>query len=330
LTRQRLIGIGKLAVAGLLIWWLVTSGTLDLSALGVFFEQPGLLVANVLIFVTVQMLAALRWRLLLRSAGVGVSVIRIFLLNLVGAFFNVVVPGNIGGDILKAIYVARDLPADKRTSVYAITFFDRIVALSALVVVAAVLTFAPNGAGWTDPRFHQLSTAIVLLVLVSVVAPAVLLVLIHRYGARADRWTQGSSRIGKIIGQLVVSARLVSARPGSLLAALALAIVVHLIGVIWFATLATAITAQDISVSSMASVYPIGMLSTLLPISWSGFGIGHVAFEELFAMVGLHGGATVLNVYLVGLTTPCLFGVIPYLAMRREVKTLQVSQEPTS
>ncbi len=30
------------------------------------------------------------------------------------------------------------------------------------------------------------------------------------------------------------------------------------------------------------------------------------------------GGATVLNVYLIGQTVPCLFGVIPYLTLRRE------------
>jgi len=75
----------------------------------------------------------------------------------------------------------------------------------------------------------------------------------------------------------------------------------------------------------MASVYPLGMLSTLLPISYAGFGVGHFAFEQLFNLVGLHGGATAINVYLVGLTAPCLGGVIPYMTLRREATPQSLS-----
>jgi uncharacterized protein (TIRG00374 family) len=329
MIRQYLIGIGKLAVAGLLIWWLVASGTLDLSALGVFWDRPALLVVNLAVFAFVNVIAAFRWRLLLRLAGVEISARRAIALQWVGAFFNVVVPGNIGGDVLKSIYVARDVPTEQRAGVFAILFVDRVLALAGLVAVAAVLTFAPNGAVWDDGRVHQLATAIGVLVLLTLIAPVLVLLLIRRLGSRMDRWTQGTTRIGKIIGQLVVSARLVSARPLALLGALGLAIIIHVVGVVWFAELTTAVTAQDVSVSSIASVYPLGMLSTLLPISYAGFGVGHVAFEQLFKMVGLHGGATVLNVYLVGLTAPCVLGVLPYLTLRREGLP-QISEAPTS
>jgi len=58
----------------------------------------------------------------------------------------------------------------------------------------------------------------------------------------------------------------------------------------------------------------------ILPISPAGLGVGHVAFDRLFSMIGLHDGATVFNVYLIGQLTPCLLGVIPYLALRRTGK----------
>lgn len=317
MIRNYLVGLGKLAVAGLLIGWLVASGTLEIGALSVFWDRPSLLVANLAIFTFNNVVAALRWRLLLALAGVEISAKRAMLLQWVGAFFNVVVPGNIGGDVLKAIYVARDL-ADQRAMVFAITLLDRVVALAGLVAVAAILTFAPNGAVWADPRFHQVAIAIAVLVAATLIGPIVVLLIVRRWGAGTDPSTRGASWSSKIIGQLAVCARLVSARPRALFAALGLAIVIHLVGVVWFAELATVISGADVSVSSMASVYPLGMLSTLLPISYAGFGVGHVAFEQLFELVGLHGGATVLNVYLVGLTAPCLVGVIPYLALRRD------------
>jgi hypothetical protein len=54
-----------------------------------------------------------------------------------------------------------------------------------------------------------------------------------------------------------------------------------------------------------------------LPISPGGFGVGHLAFDRLFAAIGLTGGATVFNVFILGQMAPSLIGVVPYLMMRR-------------
>lgn len=283
-----------------------------------FVERPALLVATLSVFAFCTTLGALRWRLLLRLADVHLSVRRAVQLTFTALFFNVVVPGNIGGDIVKSLYVARDAPLDKRASVFAIAFLDRLLALAGLVVVGVVLTLAQGLAAWEDPGLRELSSLVVVLMFVTLVAPIVLLVIIRRSGKRLEAWTQSTTRIGMIRGQLIAVARLVAVRPRILLAALGLAITVHLTGITLFATLATAITDQDVSVSTIASVYPVGILSMMLPISHAGFGVGHLAFDKLFALVGLHGGATVLNVYLIGVTTPALLGVFPYLLLRRE------------
>ena len=327
MKRRTLIFAGKLAIGALLIGWLVRSGTLDFGALSVFCERPALFVANLVVFSFTTALGALRWRLLLRHAGVALSVRRAMQLALTAAFFNVVAPGNIGGDVVKSIYVARDVASERRTSVFVIAFLDRLVALAGLVAVAAILTFARGRAVWADPQLAGPSSAVVALAIVTFTAPILLLLLIRRSGKRLEGWPQGTTRIGKIFGQLVESARLVSAAPGALLMALGLAIATHLTGIVWFSTLATAITAQDIPVSRMASIYPLGMLTMMLPVSYAGFGVGHVAFDRLFAMIGLRGGATVLNVYLIGQTIPCLFGVIPYVTLKREAREATTAPE---
>jgi glycosyltransferase 2 family protein len=318
MSRQRLVLAGKLAIGVLLIVWLVRSGTLDFGALSVLFDRPALLIANLAVFTFTTVLGALRWRLLLRLADVRLSVGRALQLALTAVFFNVVAPGNIGGDVIKSIYVARGAAPDRRTSVFVIAFLDRLLALAGLVALAAVLTSLRGSGAWEDPQVRKLSGAVIALALVTFVPPIVLVWIMRRSDKRLETWTQGTTRFGKIVGQLVASARLVSAGPRALLLGLGLAVATHVAGFVWFSTLATRITAQDVSISSMASVYPLGILSVLLPISYAGFGVGHVAFDRLFAMVGLRGGATVLNVYLIGQTVPCLLGVIPYLTLRRE------------
>jgi len=318
-SRQTLIVVAKLIVGLLLIGWLVRSGTLNFGALSILVERPALLVANFAMFALTTVLGALRWRLLLRLAGVHLAVGRAMQLTFTAAFFSVVAPGNIGGDVVKSIYVARDVPPEQRTSVYVIAFLDRLLALAGLVALAAVLTCARGSAAWTDPRLRELSGAVIVLTIATFGAPILVMLIIHRSGKRLEGWTRSTTRIGRLFGQLVASGRMVSSGPRSLLVALGLAIAAHLVGLVWFAALATAITAQDISISSMASVYPLGILSVVLPISYAGMGVGHLAFDRLFTMVGLHGGATVLNVYLIGQTVPCLLGVIPYLTLKREV-----------
>ncbi len=319
MTRRQGIVLGvKVAIGAGLIVWLILSGTLDFGALSLFLERPSLLVANVGVFALSVILASLRWRLLLRLADIHISIGRAVQLTMTGLFFNVVLPGNIGGDVLKAIYVARGAGPGKLPSAFAIAFLDRVLALAGLVAVAFVLTMVRGRVVWEDPRLRDLTLAVIVLAVGTFVAPLAMLLLVRRSGKRLEAWTEGPSRISRILGKLVAALKLIAGAPKTLLVALGLAIVIHLGGITLFSALTNAVTAQDVSIATLADIYPLGMLSMVLPISYAGFGVGHVAFDQLFTIAGLNHGATVLNVYLIGQTVPCLFGVIPYLTLRRE------------
>ncbi len=297
----------KLAVSALLVGWMLRAGTLDFGALRLFVERPELLVANLGVLSFSVLLGALRWRLLLRMVEIRIPLGRALQLHLTGLFFNIVIPGSIGGDIVKSVYVAREEPVEKRPAVYLIALVDRLTGVASLTVVAFIVTLARGAAAWEAPH-RELSIVVAVLAVVTLLAPILVLVLARRTGERAS--------IG-VFGRLVAATQVVAGRPGMLLAALALAITLHLSGMVLFATLATAITTPDVPLSSIASVYPLGMLTLVVPISTAGIGVGHVAFERLFSIVGLAGGATVFNLFLIGQTTPCLLGVLPYLTLRR-------------
>jgi glycosyltransferase 2 family protein len=307
----------KIAVGALLIAWLIQSGTLDFGALRLFVDRPELLAANLAVFAFTVVLAAIRWRLLLRLTGVELPFGRAVALFLTGMFFNVVLPGNIGGEVVKALYVIRLAP-DKKAKVFLIALLDKLVALAGLIIVAGVLTLAQGSTVWDEPQLRKLTTVVVVLMTGTIVAPTVAIFVLRRAGDRIEAWLDGPSRFARILAQLVAAMRLVAARPLPLVAALGLAVAIHLAGIVLFATLATAIKSQDISIGTLASVYPLGTLTMALPISYSGFGVGHVAFEKLFAIVGLSDGATVLNVYLIGQVAPALLGIVPFLAFKQQ------------
>jgi uncharacterized membrane protein YbhN (UPF0104 family) len=68
----------------------------------------------------------------------------------------------------------------------------------------------------------------------------------------------------------------------------------------------------------LAPIFPFGILVTALPLAPGGLGVGHAAFDRLFSMVGLPGGANVFNVYVLTQLVLNLLGVFPYLYMKSD------------
>jgi hypothetical protein len=114
-----------------------------------------------------------------------------------------------------------------------------------------------------------------------------------------------------------------------LLGALGISMALHTVGFMLFVFFTKRLTGQDVSYGAIASIYPTGLLSMMLPVAQAGLGVGHVAFDRLFAAVGLTGGATVFNVFMLGQLTPSLLGVIPYIFLRSSLPKANATSEPS-
>jgi len=316
-TKGLLVFAVKAVVAVLLIGWLVQSGHLELGALVIFVDRPWLLAMNLGLFAIGAVVATLRFRVLLGLASVEVPLATLFRLQMTAFFFNVVIPGNIGGDVVKALYVARDAPKEKRTTILLVVFVERLLGVSALVIMGAAVTLLRPSI-WSDPMLRPLATVVAAIGGATLVGGALALVIVRKAGARLERYTSGPSKISKLLNQLVASMRLLSAGPRRLVVALALSMAFHALGMAFFTVLTRALLERDVPYSSVATVFPLGLLTLVLPISPSGLGVGHVAFKRLFEAIGLAGGATVFNVYLLGQISPCLLGVFWFLSLKRE------------
>lgn len=316
-TKNVLVFVAKLGVASGLIVWLVRGGALDLRTLGIYFQRPFLIAFAIGLFFLGVAIATTRWRLLLSLAGVSARWTRLLPLQLTALFFNVVIPGNVGGDVVKALYVARDAAPEKRTPILLIAFVERLLGLVGLVALGTLVTLVRADLLFGEPRFRTLATVVVTLGASMTIGIAAFVVVVRRAGDRLEAWTSGPSRIAKLLNQLVLAVRLLSASAPKLLLTVGLSMVGHACGMALFTVVARAVTSQDVSYAAVATVFPIGLLTLVLPISVAGVGVGHVAFDALFETIGLPGGANVFNVYLFGALGPCLFGVIPYLALRR-------------
>jgi len=90
-----------------------------------------------LFFFIVATFSSVRWWWLLRVNELKVSVLEAFRLTWIGIFFNNVVPGLTGGDVIKAFYIARKTGKKARPIVTVLV--DRILGLAALAFLAGLV-----------------------------------------------------------------------------------------------------------------------------------------------------------------------------------------------
>jgi len=102
----------------------------------IYFVLASMLVAVSVLF------GATRWWWLLRIGGIRVPVAEALRYTCIGAFGNNFVPGQTGGDVVKAIYIMRRCPGNKLHAFLSVVI-DRLLGLASLVLLAtAAIAFA--------------------------------------------------------------------------------------------------------------------------------------------------------------------------------------------
>jgi glycosyltransferase 2 family protein len=132
----------KLTIAILLFWYLYKSKRLTLegvSQLSYIQNLPYFLLSG-MAYILSQMLSAARFQLLLKIIDTHLPYLYILRLTLVGNFFNIVIPGVFGGDIIKGIFLIKNEEKNQgRTS--GIILMDRIIGVLSLVVLGGLSVF---------------------------------------------------------------------------------------------------------------------------------------------------------------------------------------------
>lgn len=88
-------------------------------------------------FIVAQMLAAYRLVLLLRMIDLRLSFPHVFKLTMIGSFFNIVIPGMVGGDIVKGAYLFKS-EEDRHGRSSGIVLMDRVMGFFALLFIGAI------------------------------------------------------------------------------------------------------------------------------------------------------------------------------------------------
>ena len=277
--------IAKVLVAVGLLIWLVKSGRLDLHIL---FSRPLSVFHGfgLLVLLMGMVMQAWRWWWLLKVQKIGLSFQRTLGLVWIGRFLAMVLPGAVGGVMVRGYYVTREAPSAKIAGLSSIVL-DRSLGLYAsfLLSLAALGMTVWSSEPLTGPVRH--------------VGVVTIMVVMGGSAAFLTLWLHPTRRLmlGLVPGRFRPSLEGALAayrdRSRCLLACFALSLAISVVAMGAFVLAGEAI-GTPVGWKQAFMVCPLVFVASALPISPGGIGVGETAASVLFARFGVETGATVL------------------------------------
>jgi uncharacterized protein (TIRG00374 family) len=235
-------------------------------------------------------------------------------LTLMGTFFNSCLPGATGGDAIK-IYYAIEGNQGRRTEIATIVLLDRAIGMFALLVLPLVLI------PLISKLYVQIKFLRTLLLIIGVIAAAMVVAIVaccisHPRNSRFLSAAFDKLPLGHYAERMFDAIHAYRYKPVTLLTAVGISLLAHTMNL--GAALLLAKATRSVGIAwEMIVLVPLGLLANSLPVTPGGLGVGEAAFNELFAMAGLSGGAAILLGLRFLLILSGLIGLAFYLQGRK-------------
>jgi glycosyltransferase 2 family protein len=255
-------------------------------------------------------LLAGRWRMLLNLRNITLPFSDGLSLTMIGLAFSVALPGAVAGDVVKGYYLNR-ARGGSRTTVASSIIVDRMLALFGLFLIASIGSMLSYRTLCGDGRTRALW--------VTIIAALVAMALTGALVAKVN-WTQLQSLSGRFASLLAAGQEMQRyLSSGSALAAvISITLAAHALSLIAYEFAIYCVDGTWLAWRPLLVIVPLGLVSTAIPISPAGLGVGSAAFLFLFRLVlpqRAVSGAEAIAVFQVVLIAFCLLGLIPYISM---------------
>jgi glycosyltransferase 2 family protein len=323
-TRNRALGLAvnaalvalAFSLLGFVIWQNrakihdVFSRHLDLRLLALAFA----------IYMVGIVLTFVRWFFLVRVIESRFALSATMLLGFIGLVFNLVIPGAVGGDLIKAAYLVR--MHIKKTQAIASMVIDRIIGLLALFVLASIA----GGLVWqtvpSDVRplimAAWVATGLGVLVLTAIFAQA--------FTRLFPGLGHGHSRLHLIVAELKEMSTTYRRRLDVVATCGAISLMNHSLNVVAFYLVGRMLfPAMTTTLAQHFLMAPLTLFTMAVPIPFGALGLTEGVSDQLFNLVKHPSGGLAMMGFRVVMYGGALVGAIVYLAKLREVRGLTAS-----
>jgi len=287
---------GGLAIA--ILATLILFGRFDLSSLQVAMRSWPWLLAGLLVMLPPYAIVSLRFKIVLESFELPVSLRDAVRWTMIGSFFDIAMPGSSGGDLVKIGYVTGHYGKGYRTKSVMAILVDRVAGLIGLFIIA----FLACTLGWTT--VSRLSNSRFLLFGLGLVCLGTVLAFLFLTWPRLAE----SSRMKQAIGAFPFGSKALGAyaafaslrrKKHYLAYVLMLSLANHLF---WCSSILCIARSTGLSVPIAQGfvIFPLAIFFNVFGFA-GGFGVGTVSFGLLFTtLLGSTSGT------VVGLMYQCL------------------------
>lgn len=282
---KKYLWVVKLILAILLMYYLSVKGDLNLNILAAWAANiNGLFVCCALFGFANIVLPAFRLKCFLRNISPPIGFRTTMRLSVLGNFFNAVLPGAVSGDFFKGMELKKVLPSIDLSQIFSFLFLDRAAGLASLIfllTLSAVLGHEQMSALFGSSMiFWLLPTAVV------VAAPTLWLIF-----RKTSTYKKALRRVRLFFLNSLDKQTLAKVFAFSALSQLSLLLALYVI--------ATFVLTPNVRFNDLIIAFPLGSLAMHIPITPSGFGLGHVTYETLMQRLGYSNGANMANIYLI-------------------------------
>jgi glycosyltransferase 2 family protein len=270
----------------------------------------------------ILLLGVLRWRMVLQVHGLQLPLARAASISMVAQFFNSVLLGSTGGDLIKAYYAARETH-HKKTEAVMTVFVDRLIGLFSMLFFACAMML-PSLPILRQP--DQIRLAAWSLVIVAMTLGCGCLVAISFWGGisrqvpNARIWLRRIPK-GELMEKGIDACRVFGRNPGFILRTMGISMVVNAACVLQITVLARGL-GLSVPAPVMFLIVPMIICISALPFSPpGGLGLRENLFVLLLVPLGVNETKALslsLLAYSVFVTWSLIGGVIYFTVRQRQ------------
>jgi len=306
----------KSLIAVVILWFLFKSGKLDFRILADSLKHPFIWLASLVLISSQIVVATMRWRLFLHYRSEGkLSFWYILKLQWIGQLFNTILPGAVSGDLVKLYYARTIDPRLSKTFLLITIFIDRMIGLCGLLLLSGIFSAinyselaAISPKLKTLAHFNYLITLGIILFILSIFLP-------RRLRSLSLFLAKKVPYLGRQISKTLIQIWIMGKSKTVILSTLFLSMLSQMLGITAFWILSAPYFSGNVHVpiKFAFTFIPLGLVTVAIPITPSGLGVGHAAFDHLFGYFGVNNGASLFNFYFISVSLVNLFGIIPYI-----------------
>ena len=301
----------KVLFGAAIFGWMTGSGKLNLAQVAHSLSNWPMVVGIAGCAFSQVAITTWRWKMLLKAQEIRLSFRVSWALVMIGMLFNVVIPGAVGGDLIKGYYITRAASGRKANAATSIVM-DRVLGLIGLLFLGAVMVVVNFGESMRRPATRSLG----LLTIFSFLGGIAVLYAALMAGGGLSRWNFLPAVVRKVFGALHEYRR-----HGSIIsAALALSVANQCLTCLMYFLALRGSGVSQITASQFFLVVPLGMVTAAIPISPGGIGVGQAAFFGLFRIVApayASAGAQAVTILQVVFLMVCLSGLYWCISYRQ-------------